>query len=105
MFSLGLLLTKYVGESSKEEANRLEFGGFLKFNGGKEIERLRLPRKESCRTKRKRNVDTCGIRTHAPEGTGLAGPRVNHSAKVPWLLVEKWLLMLIIQYTPAYPRK
>lgn len=27
--------------------------------------------------------DTCVIRTHAPEGTALAGQRVNHSAKVP----------------------
>ena len=25
------------------------------------------------------------IRTHASEETGLAGPRVNHSAKVSWL--------------------
>ena len=28
-------------------------------------------------------IDTCVIRTHAPEGTALAGQRVNHSAKVP----------------------
>jgi hypothetical protein len=28
-------------------------------------------------------IDTCVIRTHAPEGIALAGQRVNHSAKVP----------------------
>jgi hypothetical protein len=35
--------------------------------------------------KRKKNqmIDTCVIRTHAPEGIALAGQRVNHSAKVP----------------------
>jgi len=27
-------------------------------------------------------IDTCVIRTHAPEGNSLAGCRVNHSAKV-----------------------
>ena len=41
----------------------------------------------SCPLKRqKRSSDTCVIRTHAPEGIALAGQRVNHSAKVPWLL-------------------
>jgi len=27
-------------------------------------------------------VDTCVIRTHAPEGTALAGQRVNHSYEI-----------------------
>ena len=33
--------------------------------------------------KEKMLIDTCVIRTHAPEGIALAGQRVNHSAKVP----------------------
>jgi hypothetical protein len=33
-----------------------------------------------------KEIDTCVIRTHAPEGIALAGQRVNHSAKVPWLI-------------------
>ena len=35
--------------------------------------------------KKYRLIDTCVIRTHAPEGIALAGQRVNHSAKVPRL--------------------
>ena len=31
---------------------------------------------------RQGKIDTCRIRTCAPEGTALAGQRVNHSAKV-----------------------
>jgi hypothetical protein len=31
-----------------------------------------------------RYIDTCVIRTHASEEMSLAGPRVNHSAKVPF---------------------
>ena len=32
------------------------------------------------------NIDACVIRTHAPEGTALAGLRVNHSAKAPSMM-------------------
>jgi hypothetical protein len=35
------------------------------------------------KNQKNRLIDTCVIRTHAPEGIALAGQRVNHSAKVP----------------------
>jgi hypothetical protein len=37
----------------------------------------------SKKSQKNRLIDTCVIRTHAPEGIALAGQRVNHSAKVP----------------------
>jgi hypothetical protein len=43
---------------------------------------------DDCRfgAKKCKKIDTCVIRTHAPEGNAwleIAGHRVNHSAKVP----------------------
>ena len=44
-----------------------------------------------------RLIDTCVIRTHAPEGIALAGQRVNHSAKVPspirFMLIDDEILV------------
>lgn len=47
--------------------------------------------------------DTCEIRTHAPEGTGLAGQRVNHSAKVPELLIRATNLAYVSLRIPTTP--
>ena len=37
----------------------------------------------------KKSIDSCEIRTHAGCPTGLAGQRLNHSAKLSLLLMEK----------------
>ena len=41
------------------------------------------PKEQTSKKQKNRLIDTCVIRTHAPEVIALAGQRVNHSAKVP----------------------
>ena len=43
--------------------------------------------------KKDKNDDTCGVRTHAGYPTGLAGQRLNHSAKVS--ISEEYVMQIL----------